>query len=75
MIDKNLVDYYVPFLPLERKHVRQCIQDEFKKRNVMPDPTLIDSIADEMPYFPLDTKLFSQVGCKRVANKVEYSLD
>jgi hypothetical protein len=30
LIEKHLVDYYFPFLPLERQHVRQCIEYEFE---------------------------------------------
>ena len=26
VVDRHLVDFYVPFLPLERVHVRQCIE-------------------------------------------------
>ncbi|XP_067948870.1 torsin-1A-like [Watersipora subatra] len=30
----NLVSHYIPFLPLEKRHVRQCLNDEFMKRDV-----------------------------------------
>jgi len=33
-IESNLIDHYVPFLPLEELHVRQCIQAEFRNRGV-----------------------------------------
>ena len=26
VVDRHLVDFYVPFLPMERVHVRQCIE-------------------------------------------------
>jgi hypothetical protein len=28
VIEKSLVDHFVPFLPMERRHVRQCVQAE-----------------------------------------------
>ena len=34
MIEKNLVDVFVPFLPLERKHVKICVRNEFQRRDV-----------------------------------------
>lgn len=38
-IKNNLIDHYVPFLPLEEEHVRLCILDEFKLRGVQePQP-------------------------------------
>jgi hypothetical protein len=33
-IKSNLIDHYVPFLPMERRHIKMCIIDEFKQRNV-----------------------------------------
>lgn len=33
-IKNNLIDHYVPFLPLEEEHVRLCILDEFKLRGI-----------------------------------------
>lgn len=33
-IKNNLIDHYVPFLPLEEEHVKLCILDEFKLRGV-----------------------------------------
>ncbi|GAB6031515.1 Torsin-1B [Chamberlinius hualienensis] len=77
VIDKNLIDYYVPFLPLEKKHVRLCVMDELKTReiNFAHSKTKIEEIINEMPYFPEDTQLFSKTGCKRVAQKVDYHFD
>lgn len=34
IIKHSLIDHYVPFLPLERRHVKLCIIDEFNQRNV-----------------------------------------
>ena len=31
VVDRHLVDFYVPFLPMERKHVRQCIEFHIQK--------------------------------------------
>lgn len=76
VIEKQLIDYYVPFLPLERKHVISCIKTELREKGINnPSEELLNEIADEMPYFPDDLKLFSKVGCKRVAEKVEFYLD
>lgn len=33
-IKSNLIDHYIPFLPMEQKHVRKCIKDQFKERGV-----------------------------------------
>ena len=74
IIDKNLIDHFVPFLPLERDHVRNCIKDEFKriyphfdiKRNSM----LFQNVMNELLWFPEKSKLYSKSGCKKIAQKV-----
>merc|ERR1712227_882062 len=64
MIEKNLVDVFVPFLPLERRHVTDTWTEE-----------MVDDIADQLTYWPADLKLFSTSGCKRVAQKVDLLLE
>ena len=34
IIDSYLIDYYIPFLPLERDHIRNCIRAEFRNYNL-----------------------------------------
>lgn len=36
LIDDTLIDYFIPFLPLERQHIEMCIKGEFKKFNIQP---------------------------------------
>ena len=31
VVDRHLVDFYIPFLPMERAHVRQCIEFHIQK--------------------------------------------
>ncbi len=33
VVEKSLVDVYVPFLPLERRHVLLCVRQEASKRS------------------------------------------
>jgi hypothetical protein len=74
IIDSYLIDFYVPFLPLEREHVRSCIRAEFKnynlkyKNNIQYDLSEDDlnQIADEHVYEPPNYKKYSSSGCKRV---------
>ena len=75
MIEKNLVDVFVPFLPLERKHVKICVRNEFQRRKVEFTEEMVEKVADEMIYWPAELKLFSTSGCKRVAQKVDLLLE
>lgn len=43
VIKEDLVDHYVPFLPLERRHVKQCVRREFRRRGVSePEEQLVE---------------------------------
>jgi hypothetical protein len=41
LIKHSLVDHYVPFLPMERKHVELCVRDAMAAKGVQPDPAII----------------------------------
>ncbi len=81
IIDSYLIDFYVPFLPLERDHVRNCIKAEFRNYNLTTALTLtrsgkelnyeisdneLEQIVDEHVYEPPGYKKYSSSGCKRV---------
>ena len=38
IVEKGLIDAYIPFLPLEKKHVKQCIVDYLKEHYNKTDP-------------------------------------
>ncbi|KAK7793928.1 hypothetical protein R5R35_007695 [Gryllus longicercus] len=74
-IESSLIDHYVPFLPLEEKHVRQCIADEFRKRSASPNVNLINAIIEDLSFGPEENPIFSNGGCKRIANKVAAAIE
>lgn len=71
---KHMISAYVPFLPLERKHVKQCIRDfVVQKLHYKPGKfpeKKVSEIAGEMSYFPKNSEIFSVFGCKRVQDLV-----
>ncbi|XP_062596152.1 torsin-1A-like [Saccostrea cucullata] len=78
LIIKHLITAYVPFLPLERKHVRECIKDflvakNYYKRDKIPDE-IVYKISKQLSYYPADLEVFSVTGCKRVPEKVDYMM-
>lgn len=75
LIDRNLIDYFVPFLPLEYRHVKMCIRAEMQARGHVPDEDIITRVADEMTFFPKDERVFSDKGCKTVFTKLDYYYD
>jgi len=71
LIDRSLIDYHVPFLPLEKRHVRRCVTRELAKRVVAMDHNLIDKTVDQLPFWPKDVEVFASSGCKRVSQKLD----
>uniref|UniRef100_A0A3Q0R1K3 Torsin n=1 Tax=Amphilophus citrinellus TaxID=61819 RepID=A0A3Q0R1K3_AMPCI len=72
LIDKNLVDFFVPFLPLEYRHVVQCAVAEMRARNLEPDQDVADKVARDLVYFPKSERVFSVKGCKTIESKLDY---
>ncbi|XP_063066125.1 torsin-1A-like isoform X2 [Engraulis encrasicolus] len=72
LIDKNLVDVYVPFLPLELKHVVQCGVAEMESRGKQADRDVVERMAQDMNYFPKDARLFATQGCKVISSRLDY---
>uniref|UniRef100_A0A3B5Q318 Torsin n=1 Tax=Xiphophorus maculatus TaxID=8083 RepID=A0A3B5Q318_XIPMA len=72
LIDKNLVDFFVPFLPLEYEHVVQCAMAEMEARNLRPNCNMADKVARDMIYFPKPERVFSSTGCKTVQHKLNF---
>ena len=72
LIEKNLIDYFIPFLPLERSHVKMCAKADLEEKGHPVTEQVLNSIADELLYFPEYAKVFSQSGCKKVSSKVDF---
>ncbi|CAL8387754.1 unnamed protein product [Boreogadus saida] len=67
----NVVDFFIPFLPLERLHIVQCIMVEMKAMGHEPQHEMACELADEVVnYFPKDEKFFSSPGCKKIARRL-----
>lgn len=65
-IETSVIDHYIPFLPLEKRHVEKCIQSEFKKLGHWPNDSQIQEV---LKYISFDGR-FSTTGCKRIGKKV-----
>ena len=72
LIESSLVDFFIPFLPLERRHVVQCALAEMKAYDLKPDHHKACHIADEFYYLPKDERLFSVSGCKTISTRLTY---
>lgn len=71
LLKSGVIDHLVPFLPLERTHVKQCIRQDLIKKGFHVKEARVKEIADQMDYFPQGHEFFSVSGCKKVSSKVD----
>ncbi|XP_035135855.2 torsin-3A [Callithrix jacchus] len=74
LVRENLIDYFVPFLPLEYRHVRLCARDAFLSQELLYTEETLDEIAQMMVYVPKEEQLFSSQGCKSISQRINYFL-
>jgi len=43
-IKSSLIDHFIPFLPLEKRHVELCIVEEFRRVNFKPKQADIEFV-------------------------------
>ncbi|XP_038590446.1 torsin-1A-like [Micropterus salmoides] len=72
LIVENPVDFFIPFLPLEYRHVVQCAISEMRDRGFKPDQNEAEKMAKDLVYFPETERVFSVKGCKTVQSKLDY---
>uniref|UniRef100_H2XLI1 Torsin-1A C-terminal domain-containing protein n=1 Tax=Ciona intestinalis TaxID=7719 RepID=H2XLI1_CIOIN len=71
VVERNLIDHFVPFFPLEREHVESCVKDEVRRLNARKlTPSEMQEIMDELQWMPKTVRLYSKSGCKKIAQKV-----
>ncbi|XP_065209608.1 torsin-1A [Planococcus citri] len=70
LIEHNLIDHYIPFLPLEKSHVEMCIKAELDKHGFGHKKEIFDEVMQVVTFGPKPENLFSSAGCKRVSQQV-----
>ncbi|XP_025915498.1 prosalusin isoform X2 [Apteryx rowi] len=74
IINEHLIDFVVPFLPLKHHHVKQCVINELIQQGLEVRQDVVEEVADSIPYFPEEEKIFSSTGCKTVASRISFFL-
>ncbi|RXN34199.1 torsin-1A-like isoform X2 [Labeo rohita] len=73
LIDKNLVDYFVPFLPLEYRHVIHCGLAEMARKGHFPNKNVVVRMARDLNYFLKGyMRIFSMQGCKIISSRLDF---
>ena len=84
IIDHHQIDHFVPFLPLERTHVKKCVEDYLREKRIVfgerddggrvkhfrkKETVFVEKVLGELEFDSFN--LYSVSGCKRIATKVE----
>lgn len=70
LITSAIIDFYVPFLPLEEKHIVQCIKTEYENfGKSYVNQEMIDEILAYIGFEPV--MKFANTGCKTIHKKVK----
>ncbi|XP_005095165.1 torsin-1A [Aplysia californica] len=68
----STIDVFVPFLPLEKSHVIQCIRRDLVAKGFSSNSDAVEKILRELSYSTFGDLHLSTTGCKRVQDKVDY---
>ncbi|KAH7696487.1 Torsin family protein [Aphelenchoides avenae] len=72
LISRHMIDHFVPFLPLERRHVIMCVRSYLEGAKYDVSNDRIEQLADSLQYFPKSQPVFSVSGCKQIAQKADF---
>ena len=68
IVERKLIDYYIPFMSLTQEHVKKCIRQEAENKGIYLSPKQILDIARHMKYNKFGDKSFSTYGCGSVGS-------
>ncbi|XP_035684005.1 torsin-like protein [Branchiostoma floridae] len=75
LLKHHLVNYLIPFLPLEREHVELCVRDvlrEMGKGQHVKNTVLMERIMSEFYFWPDRGEIrFSEGGCRPVRDAID----
>ncbi|XP_052077993.1 torsin-1A-like [Mytilus californianus] len=76
LFSHHLMTAHIPFFPMEKKHVRQCVRNQLLSKKYYRaggaiEDEVVENIMRELDFYPDDNSIFSPLGCKRVSDKVD----
>uniref|UniRef100_A0A1A9VCM7 AAA+ ATPase domain-containing protein n=1 Tax=Glossina austeni TaxID=7395 RepID=A0A1A9VCM7_GLOAU len=70
LIEAHVIDHFIPFLPLEKSHIYQCLNAEFARYDMEPDQKVLDEIVGNVVTYDPIHGVFAKSGCKKLDKKV-----
>ena len=74
-VSREVVDAYIPFLPLEKNHVKKCILRAIEQRDYEPDLSMVLGILDDIVWISNGVEMFAESGCKRIEQIISMYLE
>ncbi|KAM9393364.1 prosalusin [Pholidichthys leucotaenia] len=74
IIQQKLITHFVPFLPLSRHHIERCVRSQLCQRGSCGRADVVQVVADDMTYTPVQGRYFSTTGCKTIPAKIDFFL-
>ncbi|KAK9522050.1 hypothetical protein VZT92_018542 [Zoarces viviparus] len=74
ILRQQLITRFVPFLPLSRRHVERCVRSQLCQRGSCGRGDVVEAVAGDMTYAPVQGHYFSTTGCKAVPAKINLFL-
>ncbi|XP_065065767.1 torsin-2A-like [Rhopilema esculentum] len=74
--EKNSKIIPLLYLPLDKEHLRICIQRQLSKRNIVKEEWehITRKVLAQMDFYPDCEMMFSESGCKLVSSRIDYVL-
>lgn len=69
---EQLIDLFVPFLPLEARHVLLCARDTCGNRELPCSEAALQELTAALVSVPKEQPLFSAQGCKSVSQRLSF---
>ena len=63
-VKREVVDAFIPFFPLEKEHVKECVYAILRENNILMNKETINEIVDSLWWY--EENVFSLSGCKRL---------
>uniref|UniRef100_A0A0N4ZL91 AAA domain-containing protein n=1 Tax=Parastrongyloides trichosuri TaxID=131310 RepID=A0A0N4ZL91_PARTI len=74
MILRGIIDVFVPFLPLEKKHVENCIDDLLNEKgynDTSSNLIIKEYLFKQITFTPKENPIFAVSGCRMLDKKME----
>lgn len=69
------VNQMLPFLPLQKSHVEDCVRRDLQSKGYKVSQEVIAKVIESLQFAPKSLPLFSTTGCRKVSSAVDLFVD